>query len=168
MPYRRFVFPALAAMAVGVGLLVWTGIGDNLVYYLTPSEATERRGELDDGERFRLGGLVVPGSVAQVEGGVEFRVSDGGATITVVHTGTPPQLFQGDIEVLVEGAFLGNEFQSDRMFVKHDENYRAPEEGNYPPDPEAAPLHPPTQGSHVAPASLTAHGITRMTGTASR
>ena len=51
--------------------------------------------------------------------------------MTVVHTRTAPELFQDDIEVVVEGAWEGDEFHSDFMLIKHDEEYRVPEDGNY-------------------------------------
>lgn len=122
---RRFLLLCLGALAAAVVYLIWTGLGDNLVYYLTPSEAVERPRE--DGERFRLGGLVETGSVVQQENGAVFTVGDGAASVTVVHTGAPPQLFREGVGVVVEGAWRGAEFHSDLLLVNHDEQYRAPD-----------------------------------------
>ncbi len=59
---------------------------------------------------------------------------DGPTRISVVHTKSPPQLFQENIEVVLEGSWVGDEFHSDFMLIKHDEEYRVPDEGNYPGD----------------------------------
>ena len=132
MSLRAFVLPALGLLAIVIGFLVWGNLTDNLVYYLTPSEAVEQRGERPDGERFRLGGLVEENGMEETTGGVRFVVGDGAASITVDHTGTPPQLFRPGIGVVVEGTWEGDRFRSDTLLIHHDEQYRAPDgEGAY-------------------------------------
>ncbi len=141
LSHRRFLVPAIGAILLLVGYLTWSGLDQNLVYYLTPDEALDQRAQFPDGSRFRLGGLVVPGSVVDTGEGVEFEVTDGAATVSVVHTGTPPQLFREDIGVVAEGAWDGRLFRSDQLLVRHDEEYRAPEgDGPYRP-PEAGPAN---------------------------
>jgi cytochrome c-type biogenesis protein CcmE len=139
LAHRRFLVPAIAAVVVLVAVLAWQGLGDNLIYYLTPTEAVEQRPDFDPGERFRLGGLVLSGTLRDTEEGVSFEVGDGATTVRVVHTGTPPQLFREDIGVVVEGSWQGESFASDLLMVRHDENYRSPDgEGPYvPPSGEA-------------------------------
>lgn len=124
---RRYLVTALAGLSILIGYLVWTGLGDNLVYYLTPSEAVEQREDAADGERFRLGGLVEAGSVSQAEDGVRFAIGDGAASVAVAHAGAPPQLFREGAGVVVEGAWKGREFHSDLLLINHDEQYRAPQ-----------------------------------------
>jgi cytochrome c-type biogenesis protein CcmE len=137
--HRRFLVPAIAAIVVLVALLAWNGLGDNLVYYLTPTEAVDQRSDFPDGERFRLGGLVLGGTLAATPGGVTFLVGDGATSVRVVHHGTPPQLFQEDVGVVVEGAWTGDEFASDLLLVRHDENYRSPDgPGPYRPPVDEA------------------------------
>ena len=132
MVKRAFLIPALVLLVGVVTVLLWINLSDSLVFYLTPSEADDQRLDFDSGERFRLGGLVEPGTLATSTDGVRFRVGDGAVSIAVVHTGTPPQLFQENIGVVVEGAWVGDEFHSDSLFVRHDEQYRAPDgEGAY-------------------------------------
>lgn len=126
MPYRKFLWPALAAVAAIVIALVATNLGDSLTYYLTPSEATERRLELGDTERFRLGGLVVAGSLDDLGAVKVFDVTDGAETITVRLHGTTPPLFAEDVGVVVEGHWSGDEFAADVALVRHDENYQPP------------------------------------------
>jgi cytochrome c-type biogenesis protein CcmE len=139
LTHRRFLVPAIAGVVVLVAVLAWQGLGDNLIYYLTPTEALEQRSQFEPGERFRLGGLVLSGSLAETGDSVTFEMGDGESTVQVIHTGTPPQLFREDIGVVVEGSWEGETFRSDLLMVRHDENYRSPDgEGPYvPPSGEA-------------------------------
>jgi cytochrome c-type biogenesis protein CcmE len=133
MPYKSFVLPAIGVVVLVLGFMLFGGLGDNLVYYLTPTEAVEQRADFPDGERFRLGGLVVDGTVLETEGGVTFVVTDGDKSIEVANTGVPPQLFREGIGVVVEGSWSGDHFESDTLIVKHDEEYRSEEDGVYVP-----------------------------------
>ena len=109
-------------MAVIVGFLMFN-LSDALVYYRTPTEVIQEV-QADPDARMRLGGQVETGTVVATDGGVEFMVTDGVNAIQVSHTGTPQQLFQEGIGVVVEGSWDGSEFSSDTMIVKHDEQYR--------------------------------------------
>jgi len=131
--YRWFVLPAAGIAAVLLGVLLFGNLNDNLVYYLTPSEALARRADFPDGHRFRLGGLVEPGSVRRVAGGVAFVVTDGRRPVPVTHQGAPSQLFREGVGVVVEGSWAGDRFRSDTMLLKHDEDYRPPGEGDRAP-----------------------------------
>lgn len=127
MTRRRFVLPALALAAVVIGYLVWGNLSENLVYYLTPSEAVEQRTDYAPGERFRLGGLVEADGIEETGNGIRFVLGDGATSVSVVHVGTPPQLFRDGIGVVVEGAWQGDRFHSDVLIINHDEQYRSPD-----------------------------------------
>jgi len=127
MPHKSFLIPAIGLVVLALGYIVFGGLGDNLVYYLTPGEAVEERAEYPDGERFRLGGFVEEGSVAQTADGVDFIVVEDGVSIRVEHTGAPPQLFRDNIGVVIEGAWAGEVFEADTLLIKHDEEYRSTE-----------------------------------------
>ena len=120
------MWPALAAVAAAVVTLIVININGSLTYYLTPSEAVDRRVEFADGNRFRLGGLVVVGSLEDLGAVKVFDVTDGAEIITVRLRGTVPPLFAEDVGVVVEGAWLGDEFAADVALVHHDENYQPP------------------------------------------
>lgn len=139
MPYKSFIIPAAGLVVLVLGYILFGGLDDNLVYYLTPEEAVEQRAEFPDGERFRLGGLVQDGSIEDTGDGVSFMVIDGGVSIEVQHTGTPPQLFRDNVGVVVEGAWAGERFETDTLIIKHDEEYRSSdgEEPYVPPDDAA-------------------------------
>jgi cytochrome c-type biogenesis protein CcmE len=129
--YALFVIPALGLVAIIVGFLAFN-LSDALVYYRTPSEVLEQA-QVDADDRMRLGGQVVPGSVAETSDGVDFQVTDGNAAIAVIHTGAPQQLFQEGIGVVVEGVWDGERFHSDTMIIKHDEQYRTDDGAVYTP-----------------------------------
>jgi cytochrome c-type biogenesis protein CcmE len=130
--HRRFVLLGIAGViALVVGLTV-TSLGDNLTYYLYPTEAVAQRADFPDGERFRLAGTVVAGTMVESGDEVAFEVTDGGATVAVILTGIPPALLGEDVPVLLEGAWSSDSFRADNVLIAHDENYEAPDEGNYP------------------------------------
>jgi len=133
MAHRRFVLLGIGGVIVLVVALTMAGLNDNLTYYLYPTEAVDQRSEFPDGERFRLAGLVVEGTLTEDGDNLRFDVTDGGATIPVVLSNTPPPLFDEQVPVLVEGAWSENVFVADSALIRHDENYELPEEGGaYP------------------------------------
>ena len=126
MRNKWFVVPAVAVIAIIAAFLVSGGLATNTVYYLFPDEAIEQRSDFEDGRPFRLGGVVVPGSI---EEGVDlaFSVTDGGETIAVLTNRTPPQLFDDDLPVLLEGFWEGDHFRATQVIIRHSEQYEAPE-----------------------------------------
>ena len=113
-----------AAVVIIIGLAIQ--LSGNVVYYRTVSEAVGQRGST---ARFRLAGAVVPGTITETNGGVRFRVTDGERTVTVAHRGDPPQLFKAGAPVLCEGRWAnarGAVFDSDRIMIKHGEEYTPP------------------------------------------
>lgn len=126
MPYRKFLWPALGAVGAVVVALVATSLGDNLTYYLTPSEAVAERAANGNGDRFRLGGLVVEGSLSEVGSVKRFQVTDGAETIDVELTAPAPPLFAEGVGVVVEGQWADEWFSADLALVRHDENYVVP------------------------------------------
>jgi len=125
----RYVVAAVVCVASIVALLV-VGLRGNVVYFRTVSEAVSARAD-DGAHRFRLGGDVVPSSVIELpDGGMRFRVTDGRATVTVVHRGQEPALFRRDIgggrtvPVVCEGRWgEGRTFRSDRILINHGNEY---------------------------------------------
>ena len=133
MRYKWFVLPAIGIIVLVLGLMMFGGLGENLIYYLTPAEAVDQQADFPDGERFRLGGQVTEGTVETTGDGVRFVVTDGDRSVNVIHTGAPPQLFRENIGVVVEGAWAGDHFESDTLIINHDEEYRSEEDGTYVP-----------------------------------
>ena len=135
MDHRRFVYLGIGGVIALVVGLTLSGLNDNLTYYLYPTEAVDQRAEFPDGERFRLAGTVVTGSVVEGDDTTSFSLTDGGATVPVTLTGPPPSLFGEEVPLLLEGAWSGDTFEADTALIRHDENYEVPEEGGaYPED----------------------------------
>lgn len=131
---RGVTLLGIGALLLGFGYLLYGGIGDNLVYYLTPSEL-EARGSRAYDNSVRLGGVVVPGSVRWDADALDLRftIGDGSTELEVHSEGAPPQMFRDGIEVLVEGRMASSGvFESTNLMVKHSNEYRAPEEGQRP------------------------------------
>ena len=122
MNRKRGAVLLVVAFAVA-GLLLWKGLTNATVYFKTVDEAVAQRASLGD-RRFRLEGVVEEGSVKTRNGGVDFVVTENDAEVRVHHTGDPPELFKPNIPVVLEGHFQGDTFRSDRILVKHTEEYR--------------------------------------------
>lgn len=123
----------VVAVVVALGAIGWISmgnLGEQLVYYWSPTELAAAANGKD--ATVRLGGMVEPGSFKwdQETHVVDFDISDGKTTIHVRNVGNPPQMFREGIGAVVEGK-LGADgiFHSDKVMVKHDEQYQAPKEG---------------------------------------
>lgn len=124
---------AVGALVVAVGAFIVItagGIGENLVYYWGPKDIQEA-GDKAIGATIRLGGLVKEGSIQYAGGtsGLSFDVIDDQALVHVRSQGVPPQMFREGIGVVVEGTMTdAGHFESSRLMVSHDNEYRAPED----------------------------------------
>ncbi|NND84544.1 MAG: cytochrome c maturation protein CcmE [Acidimicrobiia bacterium] len=116
------ILSVVAALAL-LGVLFSQLLADNAVLYLEPREALDQRAELPDGEEFRLGGWIVPGSVVTEGDDLRFEVTDFAETITVETSATPPQLFGEDIPVLLDGTFSDGTFVASTIILRHEEEY---------------------------------------------
>lgn len=132
-PVRSLAVGA-ALIVAALGFLVYQGISNNLVYYVTPSELLAK-GLGADGQSLRLGGLVRPGSrhwnsTTQT---LRFVLQDPKAYVPVLSHGLPPQMFREGIGVVVEGTYSHGLFQATDLMIKHCATYRAPKPGQVPP-----------------------------------
>ena len=128
---NRKTWAAIALSIAGAALLyiAFGGLGQNLVYYWTPSEMMAQK-EKALGATIRLGGMVEAGSVKPEGTTLNFRVTDGATAVAVASNGVPPQMFREGIGVVVEGTLdASGTFRCSRLMVKHGNEYRAPENG---------------------------------------
>jgi cytochrome c-type biogenesis protein CcmE len=130
---RWRLLACLAVILLAIGWVASRGLTGSFVYYLTPTDVVTHH-QADVGQRIRLGGYVVPGSVGHPHRTLTFTVSDGVRTVPVVSSGTVPELFRAGQGVVLEGA-LGSDgrFHSDTLLVKHNGDYRPPAAGVKPP-----------------------------------
>jgi cytochrome c-type biogenesis protein CcmE len=125
---KRMAMVALGMVLLGgATVLVLQALDSNLSYFFSPSEVA--RGEAPGEHVFRLGGLVLPGSVERGEElTVRFAVTDNAETINVAYTGILPDLFAEGQGVIAQGR-LGADgvFTAQEVLAKHDETYMPPE-----------------------------------------
>jgi len=115
-----------AVIALALGYMIWAGVTQSAVYFVTPSELTAAPVA---GKAYRLGGLVERGSLKWDPGTLDltFAVSDGKATVPVRHKGTAPDLFGEGRGAVVEGQWTGEGyFKATLILAKHSEEYEAP------------------------------------------
>ena len=127
--HKRFAAIAVGVAALGTAAaLVLSALNKNLVFFFTPSQVAAH--EAPQWRTFRIGGLVVPGSLKRKPDGltVQFIVTDTARSIPVVYRGTLPDLFREGKGVVTQG-HLGADgvFQASEVLAKHDENYMPPE-----------------------------------------
>lgn len=134
---RRF-FVGLVGVGAVVTWLVWTGISDTMLYYLTPSELLARAesDELLADRGLKVSGNVVPGSHASSTDELlhTFEVADPDhpEVRLTVHFRLPlPDTFTEEAEVVMEGRYRGNGiFEASEVLTKCGSRYEAmPEEG---------------------------------------
>ena len=133
---------AVAAVLVAVGGVIWISVGnlgENLVYYWTPSEMHAHAASAGGAPilaTIRLGGMVKAGSIVKPSSGsnaLSFVVTDATDSVTVHSTAIPPAMFREGIGVVVEGTVAADgSFESKRLMVKHDASYKAPADGAMP------------------------------------
>ena len=136
LPSRKpLLLVAVAAVSLaGFGYLLAGGLGENIVYFVTPTELVAKGSAAYDAP-VRLGGQVAPGTVSWNAEALDlrFRMTDGAQDVEVHSTGAPPQMFRDGIGVIVEGRMtVAGVFESDNLMVKHSNEYRAPPEGHAP------------------------------------
>jgi cytochrome c-type biogenesis protein CcmE len=122
-----------AALIVGsVGYLMFDGVKQTGVYFLTPTELATRTAADPTfyNVGLKMGAKVVPGSVRRDPGNqeIDFKVTDGTNTYPVTYRGLVPDTFTdaNDIEVVVEGR-LGKDgvFHATDVLAKCGSRYEA-------------------------------------------
>lgn len=120
---RRIQVIALAAVALlGATGLVGYAMRDGINFFRSPTQVMEDPPR--SGETFRIGGLVVEGSIQRGQGTeVSFAVTDTNATVPVRYTGILPDLFAEGQGMVALGQMEGETFVATEVLAKHDESY---------------------------------------------
>ena len=126
---QRMLAVGLAALGIAIAAgLTLRAFQDNMMFFVEISDVAA--GNYPKERNFRIGGLVVSGSVHRAEGSldVEFEVTDTACSVPVVYSGVLPDLFREGQGVVAHGR-LGDDgvFKADKILAKHDEEYMAPE-----------------------------------------
>ena len=121
----------LAGLLAALAIILFEGLSNATMYFYNADEAVAKKSTLED-KRFRLQGQVVAGTVRDTGETVDFDVTYNGVTVAVQNEGSPPELFQEGIPVVLEGKWQGDVFASDRILVKHTSEYKAANPGRVP------------------------------------
>ncbi|MEM1176435.1 MAG: cytochrome c maturation protein CcmE, partial [Pseudomonadota bacterium] len=127
---QRMLAVGLAAAGLIVAtVLTLRSFEDNMMFFVSPTEVVA--GEYPEDRTFRIGGLVVDGSVQRESESLEvaFRVTDRRCEVPITYTGVLPDLFREGQGVVAHGRIEGDDgiFVANKILAKHDENYMAPE-----------------------------------------
>ena len=126
---RRMTLVAIIVCGVGLaGALALRAFRENVMFYFDPSKVAA--GQVKAGQRFRLGGMVVKGSVQRQPGtlDVKFVVTDFAHEVPVSYSKVLPDLFREGAGVVALGRINGSGvFVADEVLAKHDEKYMPPE-----------------------------------------
>ncbi len=123
----------LLVVGVLIGVIIATALGlkafnQNLLYFYSPSQV--KAGEAPAHHSFRVGGMVVKGSVKRdtKDLGVRFVVTDNAATVKIKYTGILPDLFREGQGIVAMGRINPDgTFVAEQVLAKHDEKYMPPE-----------------------------------------
>lgn len=125
------------AMVVVIGAVVTLtlyALRANIDLFYTPSEILGGKGEAHQlphiGQRLRIGGLVMPGSVKRDPQTLQvtFKIYDAAGAVAVNYVGILPDLFREGQGVVAQGILApGNRVEAHEVLAKHDEKYTPPE-----------------------------------------
>ncbi len=130
-PVRKQRLMLILLMLAGIALAVTFALkafNENLMYFFSTTDVVE--GKAPKNTLFRLGGMVVEGSVERPGDGmtVRFKLTDYKSEVTVEYTGILPDLFREGQGIVAKGRLNSKGiFVAEEVLAKHDENYMPPE-----------------------------------------
>ncbi len=118
----------IGVLLAGGMTLILTALNENTQFFYNPADVLAAGFE-PASETFKIGGLVVDGSVTTRGLTTTFDVSDFerdvDRRIAVSYTGQLPNLFREGQGVVVSGRMIGEaEFVATEVLAKHDEKYQ--------------------------------------------
>ena len=117
----------VAGVATGVGFAL-KSLDQNIMFFFTPSEVASGQAPAD--KLFRMGGMVVAGTVSRPGDGltVHFDLTDNDQNVTVKFSGILPDLFREGQGIIANGKLNeSGDFVAEEVLAKHDETYMPPE-----------------------------------------
>ena len=125
----------IVALLGVTGFLLIKVVDDASLYYYNADEAVAKKDDLGD-RRFRVQGTYVGTADERADGTIAFDIAFDGVEVAVEHSGAEPALFKPGIPVVLEGRWSddGSTFLSDRIEVKHGEEYREENPDRVPAD----------------------------------
>lgn len=129
---RLVISLASLAFVGGAIALMLYALNENIDLFYTPTEIVNgKNGHRPQiGQRLRIGGMVVPGSVKRDAESlaVVFQLIDTGPAVTVSFNGILPDLFREGQGIVAMGTLSAkSSIKADEVLAKHDEEYMPPE-----------------------------------------
>lgn len=125
---RRWAPIAIVVLAVVAGGFVVTQFLTNAIdYYCNVDEIGKREGCEED-RRLRVQGVVVENSLRKENGSTTFELSFNEQVVPVTYLGDPGGIFQECIPVVAHGRMTNGVFDSNRIEVKHSNEYQSKNE----------------------------------------
>jgi len=123
---RLVIIGGLLVAVAAATALVLNAFRSNLVFFYSPSQVAAH--EAPENRLFRIGGLVVAGSLKRDGVDCSFTVTDLAKSMPVRFRGILPDLFKEGKGVVAQGR-IGPDgvFVAQEVLAKHDENYMPPE-----------------------------------------
>jgi len=131
MTPRRQRMLSVAIVVIGVAVAAGFALrafNEDLLFFYSPSQIVA--GEAPENRTFRVGGLVIDGSVEREPGSLEVRfvLTDNAHDVPVSYSGVLPDLFREGQGIIAHGQIRPDGlFVADTVLAKHDENYMPPE-----------------------------------------
>tara|TARA_B110000438_G_scaffold247206_1_gene249238 strand:+ start:113 stop:577 length:465 start_codon:yes stop_codon:yes gene_type:complete len=126
---QRMLAVGLTVAGIAIAaMLTLQAFKDNMMFFVEISEV--EKGNYPADRNFRVGGLVVEGSVQRAPGElmVAFDLTDLTSKLTVNYAGILPDLFREGQGIVAHGRLNDSgTFVADEVLAKHDENYMPPE-----------------------------------------
>ena len=130
-PARKKRLILIGLMLLGLGLaaaFALKAFDENLMYFFSTSDVVA--GKAPQNTQFRIGGMVVKGSVVRPDANllVRFTLSDFSKEVVVEYTGILPDLFREGQGIVAKGRLDSRGvFVAEEVLAKHDEKYMPPE-----------------------------------------
>ncbi len=123
----KFIVPLVVIVSL-ISWLVFAGVKDSMVYYITVDELLEDVPDIY-GQKIRVSGTVVDGSIQnELDDSLRFTIEAGEGTLDVEYDGVIPDIFTDGVEAVVEGKFSRNNiFEADLLLAKCPTKYESEE-----------------------------------------
>lgn len=129
-PHRRKKLTIIVFITTGLSLAIGLSLyalSNSVDLFFTPTQVAA--GEVMQGQRIRIGGMVKEGTVNRSQDSlhVEFVTTDYNHDMVVRYDGILPDLFREGQGVVAEGMIANGVFEASRVLAKHDEQYMSVE-----------------------------------------
>jgi len=130
-PARKKRLSLIAVLILGTAIavgLILKAMNENVMFFFSPTQI--KAGEAPKNRPFRVGGIVVMGSVKRSADSVKvtFDLADSENSIPIIYHGILPDLFREGQGIIANGRLnKQNQLLAEEVLAKHDENYMPPE-----------------------------------------